>query len=299
MNSQEAKDILQLCRPGHSEDLDDPLIAGALKKLEQDSSLSAWFEEQTIVDAEISAELGLITPPSGLKQSILKGMQERLEQPNSHAENLSREDNPHDPATEPDATTATVGSTLSWFRPWIGIAAILLFASVLLVILNREPAANLANSDVPTDALTTNSIATVANVPDIIQFLGQQITDFKSSKFDKRSEQIQELQSHLALAGMPNPTDIPNLLEATPTIGCVTFDYNGTKMSMICFKNGKVYHLITMDKGNLGKNDLLDGLQSGNNIFEHQQKAFKVWSEENQIYILCTEGTKEEIPEFI
>ena len=68
---------------------------------------------------------------------------------------------------------------------------------------------------------------------------------------------------------------------------------------MICFKNGKVYHLITIDKADLGSNNLLDKTPIEADIYKHQKQAFKVWSAGDQIHILCVEGTEEDLPEFI
>jgi hypothetical protein len=297
MNSEEAKDILQLCRPDHFEDLNDPLVKEALETLEQDSELCAWFEEQQMVDVAICAELGRIMPSPQLKTSILSGMQERVVKLDGNSENMPKEKGRSHKTTE--STAASNSSKILWFRPWVGIAAAFLFASVLLVLSRKESTLQVANKSLPASESVSDSAVNVAGIPDIIQFLGQQIADFNGSKFDKRSEQINELQSYLALSGMPNPTEIPQHLEAAPTIGCVTFDYDGTQMSMICFKNGQVYHLITVNKADLGKSRLSDDAHSKVQIFEHQKQAFKVWSEGDQIYILSTEGTKENIPEFI
>ena len=300
MNSEEAKDILQLCHPDHIEDLDDPLITEALERLDQDSALCVWFEEQQIVDAEISAELCRIVPASDLKESILRGMRKRVEASgsDSRVKNAEKENNqPNRPA---ESVTASDGDSSKFllFRPWIGIAAALLFASVLLFFSFREPQPTLADKNLPSNEVATNPTTDTAGISDIIQFLGQQIADFHGSKFAKRSEQIDELQNYLTLSGMPNPDKIPQQLQTAATIGCAIFDYDGTKMSMICFKKGRVYHLITLNKTDLEKNHLQTD-SSEAKVFEHQKQAFKVWSENSQIYILCTEGNKEDIPEFI
>ena len=300
MNSEEAKDILQLCRPDHIEDLNDPLITEALEKLEQDSNLCAWFEEQQMVDAEISAELGRIMPAANLKESILSGMQERFESSENGADDAPAEKDFSTRPAEQVPVAAKSSSKILWFRPLIGLAAVFLFASLLFVHSRRESAPSLADQNLPADDKSViNSSVTVAGIPDIIQFLGHQIADFDGSKFDKRSERVDELQTYLASSNMPNPSKIPQRLEAAPTIGCVTFDYGGTKMSMICFRNGKVYHLITVNKTDLNGHHLLSDNSSEAKFFEHREQAFKVWSEGDKVYIFCTKGTKKDIPEFI
>lgn len=295
MNSEEAKDILQLCRPDHVEDLNDPLITEALEQLERDSTLCAWFEDQQIFDAEISGALSRITPSPDLKESILKGIQSRFQTSADIVENAD----PFNQANESGSNSSDDHSKIVWFRPLIGIAAVLIFAGILLFPLFKKTESSLANTNLPSDELGAATTVNAAGIPDMIQFLGKQIANFKSSKFDKRSNQINELRSHLARSGAPTPAKIPNQLKAVPTIGCVTFDYDGTKMSMICFKNGKVYHLITVDKIGSKNNLLPNSPYSEAQFFEHEKQAFKVWSEDGQIYILSTEGTKEDIPEFI
>ena len=300
MNSEEAKDILQLCRPDHAEDLDDPLIKEAFEKLEQDSELCAWFEEQQIVDAAIFMELARVMPPPHLKKSILSGMRQRVVQYDKDQANVLKEmDQPDGRVTTSNSTPKNSDSKVLWFRPWIGIAALFLFASILFVFSIKESTPEVANKNLSADEFASGSSVDTAGIPDIIQFLSQQIADFKDSKFDKRSEQVNELQSYLALYGMPSPSEIPQKLESASTIGCVTFTYGNTPMSMICFKNGRVYHLITVDKADLDKNSLLDYSASGAKIFEYNKKAFKLWSKGQQIYILSVEGTKENLPKFI
>ena len=301
MNSEEAKDILQLCRPGHAEeDLEDPLVREAFEKLEQDSELCAWFEEQQMVDAAICEELKSILPSPDLKASILSGMQERAATSNRNQENTSRVEDHSDKAVAPNYAPANSDSKIVWFRPVIGIAAALLFASVLLILSRKEPTLQkVADKSLPANELALSSSPAVAGIPDIVQFLSQQLADFDGSKLEKRSEQINELQSYLKLTGMPSPAEIPKHFEAAPTIGCVAFDYGGTQLSMICFKNGQVYHLFTMNKADLNKDSLPNYFPSKPEVFEHKKQAFKVWSKGDQIYILSVQGTEKDLPEFI
>ena len=204
-----------------------------------------------MVDAAICEELERIVPSQNLKTSILSGMQERAATSDRNQEHASKQDH-SDKAVAPDSASANNDSKILWFRPVIGIAAVLLFASVLLFLLRREPASQkVADKSLPVNELALSSATAVAGIPDIVQFLSQQLADFDGSKLEKRSEQINELQSYLKVAGMPSPAEIPKHFEAAPTIGCVTFDYGGTQLSMICFKNGRVYHLFTMNKHKL------------------------------------------------
>ena len=281
MNHERAKDILELCRLDNVEDLNDPLIAEALEQLDLDSELSAWFEEQQMQDEKIRTELNRITVPTDLKASILDGMLVRASSEKSV-----------------ESSSPQKASPVFWFRPWMGIAALFVFASVFLVLQNQNTAPQITDNNSPADSFATiDKEPFVAGVPDVIQFLGQQLEEFNSSKFNKRSEQVAELKNYLQLAGAPSPAIVPKSLEDLPTIGCVSFDYNGTQLSMICFKNGQVYHLITADKAHFKDSRLPNLSPADVYYFEHLDQAFKIWSSDDQIYILTTKGTKRDIPD--
>jgi hypothetical protein len=293
MDHEEAKHILQLCRPGNDKDHNDPLIAQALERLDTDAELQAWFEAQQAFDAQISAALQRIEPPADLKTSILAGM--RAHQAQSQAQNSHPQgsgDAPHTDGSLPFPEPAERTSHRPWFKPWMGMAAAL---AVIFAILARpipdeapELATNLRLA--PNQKLAASPRVATASVPNVIEFLANEISAFKGSKFDKRDAPLGELRSHLTRTGMPCPHRIPEPLDRLPAMGCVTFDYNGTKLSMICFKNGQVYHLITADKANFPAH-----CSQRPQSFACNQQAFKLWTEGDQVLILCTEGTLEDL----
>ena len=129
-------------------------------------------------------------------------------------------------------------------------------------------------------------------VPNVIEFLAQRNQRIQGLEIRQtRTNELGELRSHLARTGMPSPQPFPAAARhSLPTMGCVTFDYNGTKLSMICFKNGQVYHLITADKANFPAH-----CSQRPQSFACNQQAFKLWTEGDQVLILCTEGTLEDI----
>ena len=295
MDREEAQNILQLCRPDNAEDRNDPLIAEALERLKLDAELRTWFDEQQALDTKISDDLNRIEPPADLYATILVGMRANAVQSEliigNEAEDVEQD---HHTIRFPHPENSS--DHRSGFRPWMGIAAIFAIAGVALVLPRSEAPMQLANSDQPAAGATP--IIATAGVPNMIEFLAQQISEFNVSKFDKRGEQVGELQSHLASTGMPNPAHIPQQLEQLATIGCVTFDYDGTKLSMICFKNGQVYHLITVDKARV-PNDCTPCNGQKSKVFEAKQQAFKVWGEGEQVFILTTQGTEEDLADFI
>ena len=305
MERDEAKHILELCRPGNDDDRQDPLIAEALALLETDAELRAWFAEQQAVDERISAGYATLEPPADLKASILAGMRaHRLRSESAALLPGARDDLPGArdeiaaPTTE-QARRLSYGKSVadermdpsttsqSWWRdPWIGIAAV--FAILLtIVIIPQQRSAQYAQTDAAT--LT-------AGVPDMIQFLARELSDLGSGRgFDKASDQPETLQAYLASVGAPSPSKLPHQLVGNPSLGCFTFDYNGTPMGMICFKNEQVVHLITVRKS-----DCPRSFQPKEpTLYQVENQAFKAWTEGDHVYILSTKGGKEKLPEVI
>ena len=295
MDREEAQYILQLCRPENSEDRNDPLIAEALELLNQDAELSAWFEEQQALDTKISAEFNRVEPPADLYAAILAGMRANAVQSQLLIGNKGEDaEQDHHPIRFTQPTNRS--EQRAGLRAWMGIAAIFAVAGVALMLSRSEAPTQLANND--QSAAGASPIIATAGAPNMIEFLAQQISEFNGSKFDKRGVQVGDLQSHLASTGMPNPAQIPQQLKQLTTIGCVTFDYDGTKLSMICFKNGQAYHLITVDKARVPI-DCTPCQGQKSKVFEAQQQAFKVWAEGEQIFILTTQGSEEDLADFI
>ncbi len=72
MNNVEAKFILQGYRPNGA-DAADAMFASALEQARQDPALHDWFAREQAFDAAISARLGRIQAPAGLREAILAG----------------------------------------------------------------------------------------------------------------------------------------------------------------------------------------------------------------------------------
>jgi len=271
MNLDEAKNILQLCRPDHPEDLKDPVIAEALALCETHPELREWFEAQQAFDRQIAQSLSEIKPPADLQASILAGM--RMHEANS--------------TDSADSIPETSGSlSQAWWRnPWIGVAAlfvIMLSFGVLPRHSSDAPLATLPASDPDADA------------PEVLRYLAREIDNIKMFSFDERDEDPKVLQTYLTSNGAPSPEVIPAKFEHTKSIGCVMLDYEGTKLSIICFKGDTVYHLTTADKA-----DFPMELGAEPQIFELKDQAFKLWAEGEQVQILSVHGNKQDIPELI
>jgi len=296
MRHDEAKQLLELCRPGNEADRQDPALAEAFALLDTDAGLRAWFEAQQATDARISASLNSLEAPADLKAGILAGMRlhqgqdglkAALQPEPAGSESWSapfRASRTDEKAASACPQNETADSTRRawWRQPWIGIAAVFAVALVILYAPETAPGTN-----------APDSIA-LAGLPPVIQFLSGEIDSLKSRQFDKRDENPENLTAYLVSHQAPSPDAIPDCLSKMPSIGCVTFDYKNAKLSMICFKNGNVYHLVTADKATYP-----DPLPEQPSLFECKDKAFRLWVDGEQVKILTVHGTKEDIPEFI
>ncbi len=70
MNSQQAREILNACRPGGI-DQTDPQIRAAMEQMERDPELARWFAGQHSFDRTMAGTLQSIDVPLDLRQAIL------------------------------------------------------------------------------------------------------------------------------------------------------------------------------------------------------------------------------------
>ena len=72
MNTQQAKFILQGYRPSGA-DAGDATFGAALAQTREDEALRAWFAQEQAFDRAVSAKLGEVQAPAGLREAILAG----------------------------------------------------------------------------------------------------------------------------------------------------------------------------------------------------------------------------------
>jgi len=70
MNSQQAKQVLLLYRPG-SEDARDPEVAAALEQVERDPELKSWFEAQCVFQVAMQRKFREVQAPEQLRSRLL------------------------------------------------------------------------------------------------------------------------------------------------------------------------------------------------------------------------------------
>jgi hypothetical protein len=270
MDREQAKQILSLCRPDNHEDRADPFIADAFALLDTDSELRAWFESEQAQDAHIAAAVESICPPPALKDSILEQMQVRATR--SQEEDKLIDFDPSTPPRQPRVRLPI----------WVSIAACL---AVLFGALTIQQSVDQKHSNTP-------PLVRTAGAPDIVQFLAGQLSRLSGPQdLDIQNQQIDPLREHLSRLGAPTPNALPRKLSDLPTLGCVALSYEGCKLSLICFKNDRVYHLVTAKKGSI---QCFSSAEP--QCFEIEGQAFKIWDDGEQIYIMAVRGCEADLP---
>jgi hypothetical protein len=82
MTHHEAKFLLRAYR-SDGRDAADPVFKDALAQVGQDPLLRSWFEREQSFDREVTAKLGALQPPAGLREAILAGA--RASRPRQHS----------------------------------------------------------------------------------------------------------------------------------------------------------------------------------------------------------------------
>ena len=267
MNSQEAKFTLQSYRPGTDDD-NDPIFQEALSIVERDSELARWFDEDSRFDAEVRAKLAEIEPPSELPTTILAGMRASALHPSREIDNILEE------------RVATTQRSF-WLRPeTISIAAIFVFLFVWADPFSMR-------------GFRAEPGAAGPPVPAVLAQLTDHYETFPG--FELESNDLDDLKAYFQENNISSPEYIPaNLAENTP-MGCVSIDVNGSAVGMICFRDGlDVMHLYTVPEEAFEVQ--LPTRQPS--IIEDRGRGYKMWKQDELVYVLATEGKTDRLKEF-
>ena len=254
MNGKDAQFILESYRPG-TEDDSDPLFREALKVAERDPELLHWLKKNESMDREINKALKGISPPAGLKQSILDKAQTSTKKEKEHAP-------PH--TTHP-----------SWWQsPWtLSMAASL--ALMLFVAISITQ---------PREAEADWSVARVLDSAS--EQLGQ-----AAPPLNERIS-VNTLKERLASGDLPQPTTRTETKPNIPaTEGYALLDWDGLPVERWTFSNeaGELYHLYAIDGSALNQKPSMPAP-----VFKQEGDiALAAWTAKNTLYVLAHQGTIE------
>ncbi len=117
------------------------------------------------------------------------------------------------------------------------------------------------------------------------------------SSFDAQSHNAAELLAWLRANHAPAAQTLPQNLDKLESLGCKTFSWGGTPISVICFlrPDGGLIHLVTTDaiapieRATKGRPELV---QQGD-------WATATWREGDRIYMLALEGSRDQLRAYL
>lgn len=119
------------------------------------------------------------------------------------------------------------------------------------------------------------------------------MSDFAANKLKSltfRTSDVTEAKRWLAENGSIAELTLPGGLEGRPSLGCRILDWQGEKVSLVCFElaNGKVVHLLTVD-GSIFKN----GPGESPEFKQAGGVAMASWSRGGKTYVLASKRASE------
>lgn len=178
-------------------------------------------------------------------------------------------------------TGAKVSRPLRWSKPFIkwAIAAALVSMAILgSLIWHETRPAHLAGWQ--NQAL------------DVISSLAS-----NASSFDAQSHNPDELVAWLRANHAPAAQTLPQELEKLESLGCKTFSWNGTPVSVICFvrPDGGLIHLVMMNTSAESDREVKRQAR----VVQQGHWATATWREGEMTYMLALEGSPDQLRTYV
>lgn len=252
MNTEEAKLILQTYRP-QLDDASDPLFKEALLLVEDDSDLKNWLDSEQSFDQTLQS----VEPPANLKDKIL----------NNRPKSASRN----------EAETLINLSKIVWWRQplnWsVAACFIALFTLGLVLLRQRETSTQMRPEMEALVQAVNEHPRTVATL-------------------DYQNNDVVALQEFLTTNNIPAPRNVPAKMQALKGIGCLSFDWPGHQMGLICFRGNRLYHLYVTERKKIPT-------LHNPKYQQFDNCASATWTSDDQIYILTTEGESQDLAKLL
>lgn len=214
MNREQAQRVLLAYRLGETAG-GDAQFAEALEMARKDPALMVWLEQEMAADRLVRERLRTVSPPLGLRDRIL-------------------------------ATNKTV--TVPWWRsPTIWAAA----AAVVLVLGGASWWLGSTRGNATRGRAVRQSGAAPLGQASLAAFQAE-MTKFVATggySLDLQSDNLAEVKRFLAARNAQPDAAIPGALEKLRTYGCQIFDWNGSRVTLICFRARGIgiAHLFVVD----------------------------------------------------
>ncbi|PYL18378.1 MAG: hypothetical protein DMF41_12370 [Verrucomicrobia bacterium] len=117
------------------------------------------------------------------------------------------------------------------------------------------------------------------------------------TSFDAQSGNPSELLTWLRTNQAPATKKLPNDLGKLSSVGCKTFSWNGTPVSVICFvrKNGELIHLVTINaRATVDRTRRQEA-----NLVQRGGWATATWREGDRVYMLALKGSRDQLRSYL
>lgn len=251
MDREEAKLLLQACRPNGADDA-SPVFAEALALTERDPELKTWWKTQREFDLKVAGKLSGVAVPDSLRATILAGRKIERMTPRFHL--------PY----------------------WLAAAAVIMLCAGLGFhywpsSATQAPAGALASHPFPPPP----QIGHHDYETGVFAFLQSDDSTLGMMSPD-HSRVASWLKQQHSPTGM-----IPSKMETLPSVGCQTFAVHGHVVSLICFtlEGGGVAHLFTIEN-----KALADPPGHAPQFMKMGTWAMASWSDSGHTYLLATQA---------
>jgi hypothetical protein len=117
-----------------------------------------------------------------------------------------------------------------------------------------------------------------------------EFVDGRIDRLDLMSSEVNELRNWLEQQGAPSDFVLPAGLAGRPALGCRLKEWNGQKVSLLCFEleNREVAHLLVIDR-----DALTDTPLEAPEFVRSGPVATVAWSRDDKIYLLASSRASE------
>lgn len=257
MDKEQIKEILSSHRPGHN-DQGEAMMNEALDQAKLDPELWVAMEDEWEFDRNFTQSLQGIPVNQTSKQELLNGIGVDASNDTSTA-----------PLQVVGETAKVKSSRIKHPFVWSSVAALLLIAAVSIKFFVFPP---------PVEFPASQN-ANMTTFRDHMAF-------FATERFtlEKRTADLEVAKEWLADRNAPVYDATPEMLASLKGMGCREIDWNGTRVSLVCFLNGKdqLVHLFMVAKADLGN----QGLAKLGELERYHNLETRGWTTEKYVCLL-------------
>jgi hypothetical protein len=119
----------------------------------------------------------------------------------------------------------------------------------------------------------------------------------KQVSFDAESAKASKLMTWLRAHHAPTARTLPQTLETLQSLGCKTFSWNGTPVSVICFRRpeGGMIHLVMTSASGASNRGRPDNPE----LIQQRQWSTATWREGDTTYMLALQGGPNQLRSYL